>query len=357
MVSQKLGNLLQKKEEEVNRMKYVGVDLHKNQFSVCFKYEDGKTEYKQYPMTQWGIEDFKKKLDKETEVGVEATSNSKYFYDEVAGYVHKVRVINPLQFKVISKSVKKEDLEDAKVIAEYLSKGLLPEVRIVEKGRRELKSLIQTRDKLVKLRSSLKNKIHGILMEHGIPTHREMFSSEKSLDNIKEAQVSETSKFEICVIVKQIKSLNESIKEIEEKIKEEGKDIKGQKNLQSIAGIGELSSTIILSNIGDIKDFENHKKLCAYAGLVPTVYDSSRSIRHGRITKRGDKILRTTLVQVALIAIKYNEYLRNFYIRLKQKKGSGKAIVATARKILSIIYYTLKNDWVFEDFNNFVLAN
>lgn len=43
--------------------------------------------------------------------------------------------------------------------------------------------------------------------------------------------------------------------------------------------------------------------------------------------------------------------------RIKHKKGSGKAIIATARKMLSIIYDTLKNDWVFEDFDNFVLQN
>jgi hypothetical protein len=66
-------------------------------------------------------------------------------------------------------------------------------------------------------------------------------------------------------------------------------------------------------------------------------------------------LLRTTLVQASLIAIRYNEHLRNFYLRLKQKKGSGKAIIATARKMLEIIYRTLKNGWVFADFNNWVL--
>ena len=337
-------------------MKYVGVDLHKNQFSVYWKVEEGKGIFEEYPMTAKGIEDFKKKLDRWTEVGIEATGNSRYFYDSIVKEVKKVRIINPGQFKVISESVKKTDRKDAEVIAEYLSKGLLPEVRVMGKENRELKSLIQTRDKLVKLRSTLKNKIHGILMEHGIMSRREMFSSEKALEEIRNAKVSETSQFEIGIIVDQIKWLTEGIKKIEEKIKEKGEGLKGQKNLQSITGIGKLSSTIILSNIGDIKDFEDSKKLCAYAGLVPRVYDSNESIRHGRITKRGDKILRTTLVQVALISIKYNSYLRSFYERIKQKKGSGKAIIATARKMLSIIYDTLKNDWIFEDFNNFVLA-
>jgi ribosome-associated toxin RatA of RatAB toxin-antitoxin module len=58
---------------------------------------------------------------------------------------------------------------------------------------------------------------------------------------------------------------------------------------------------------------------------------------------------------VSLIAIKYNEYLRSFYSKLTIKKGSGKAIIATARKMLEIIYRTLKNGWVFKDFNNWIL--
>ena len=107
---------------------------------------------------------------------------------------------------------------------------------------------------------------------------------------------------------------------------------------------------------GDISDIENKKKLAAYAGLVPRMHESNGKYKNGRITKRGDKIFRTTLVQVALIAIKYNRYLRSFYERLKAKKGSGKAIIATTRKMLDIIYDTLKNDWEFKDFNNFVLV-
>ena len=337
-------------------MRYIGVDLHKTQFSVCWMEEDGSNKFERYPMNVEGLRRFREKLDGECEVGVEATGNSKYFYDQIVGTVKKVRVINPLQFKIISESVKKNDREDSRVIAEFLSKGLLPEVRVMDKGRREIKSLIQTRDKLVKLRSSLKNKIHGILLEHGIQSKREMFSSQKAFKKVLDMPVSETSRFELEVIVKQINSLNEGIKELESKIKDKGKKLKGQKNLQSITGIGELSSTIILSTIGDIGDFENKKKLAAYAGLVPRVHESNGKFKNGRITKRGDKIFRTTLVQVTLIAIRYNRYLRGFYERLKVKKGSGKAIIATTRKMLDIIYDTLKNDWEFKDFNNFVLV-
>jgi len=335
--------------------KWAGVDLHKWSMSVCWLDESGKKQVAVYQLDVGGIKKFKKRLHLGMEVAIEATGNSGYISDQIRNRVKAVRMINPRQFKVISDSVKKTDKNDAETIAEYLSKGLIPEIRQMSKEQRELRSL-NTRDKLVKLRSALKNKIHGIMNEHGVITEREMFSSDASLEKIKEAKIGGTAQFELGVIIEQIRSLSKTIKEIDEKIKEQGKNLPGQKNLTSITGIGELSSTIILNGIGDIKDFDDSKRLCAYAGMVPRVNNSSETVHHGHITKRGNKILRTTIVQTTLIAIKYNSYLKNFYLRLKQKKGSGKAIIATSRKMLEIIYNTLKNNWVFKDFNNFELA-
>ena len=70
----------------------------------------------------------------------------------------------------------------------------------------------------------------------------------------------------------------------------------------------------------------------------------------------GNKIARTALVQSTLVAIKYSPYLRSFYDKIKEKKGAGKAIIGTSRKMLGIIYNTLKNNWVFEDFSSFKIA-
>ena len=113
----------------------------------------------------------------------------------------------------------------------------------------------------------------------------------------------------------------------------------------------------LLNTIGNVNDFPDDKKLAAYFGIVPRVNVSNQTSQYGRITKMGNKIARTALVQSTLIAIRYNHYLRNFYLKLTAKKGSGKAIIAAARKLLTIIYRTLKyNNWVFEDFSQFKLA-
>ena len=333
-------------------MRYIGVDLHKNSFYVSYLEEDGRVSYREYQMKQ--LESFKGELRKEDVVAVEATGNSRYFVKQIASLVDRVEVVNPSQFRVIRDSVKKTDKHDSELLALFLSKGLLPKVRQKAELQAQLKSLAQTRDKLVKLRTTLKNKLHNILNAHGIVTKREAFSSKKGLRKVLEYDLDPTAHLELEVIVEQIEHLNEGIAKIDREIEDRGSRLKGFDNLISISGIGKKSATILLSIIGDINDFEDDKKLSAYFGLVPRVSQSNQRHHQGRITKHGSKLGRTTLVQCCLISIKYSPYLRNFYERIKAKKGAGKAIVATARKLLSIIYHTLKNNWVFEDFPNFV---
>jgi len=214
--------------------KYIGVDLHKNSFTVCIMGETGEYRVETYKVNTKGISCFKEGLKEEDEVAVESTGNTGYFVREIEGRVRKVRVVNPSQFKVISESVKKTDEQDAVTIARYLSKGLIPEVRMRSKEEAQVSSLIGTRDKLVKLRSALKNKIHNILNANGIVTSREIFGSEKGLERVMVMELDEMVKFEIRVIVEQIRSLNKAIVEIDGQLKDKGRFLPGHKNLTSI---------------------------------------------------------------------------------------------------------------------------
>jgi transposase len=332
--------------------RFVGVDLHKNMFVVSF-YEGGCHRVVIYRLNE--MKGFIGALKADDVVGVESTNNTRYFVNQIRGYVKEVKVINPSQFKVISKSVKKTDENDAKVIAEFLSKDMVPEVRMKDKKTAQINSLANTRDKLVKLRTALKNKIHNILSSHGILLKKESLSSEKGLKRILEQQVDPVAHVELEVIVTQIRSLNEGIKKLDKELEDKGSELPGHENITSIKGIGKKSGSILLSVIGDINDFENEKKLYAYFGIVPRVSNSNKTEHQGHITRRGSKLGRTTLVQCTLIAIKYSPYLRTFYERIKSKKGSGKAIIATAKKLLGIIYMTLKEKIIYEDFPNFVI--
>src|SRR5712692_5042967 len=146
--------------------RHIGIDLHRNKFTCCMQLANGRNY-----LSEWKLENllvFVKKLRPTDEVAVEVTGNTRLFYDAVAPHVARVVAVDPNQFRVISHSVKKTDPNDARNLALYLSKGLLPEVRMKEKTQEQIASLTQTRDTLVKLRTALKNKVNNILSAHGI---------------------------------------------------------------------------------------------------------------------------------------------------------------------------------------------
>jgi transposase len=336
-------------------MSYLGVDLHTNSFTVCRQTNHGKRTVMAFTLAH--VEKFARTLRKRDKVAVEATGNTNWFVEQISNRVKKVVVVDPNKFKMILKSVKKTDKNDAKTLAFFLSKNMLPEARMKTKANAQLHSLAATRDKLVRQRTALINKIHNVLNSEGIKVKKETLGTEKGLKAIFAYDWDEVVQIELEVLAEQIRHLKNSIKKLDEQISDKGKSLKGHDNLVSIKGIGSNSATILMSVIGDINDFATSGKLAAYFGIVPRVRDSNETVRHGRITKHGSKIARTTLVQCTLAAKRYSPYLRRYYERIKSHRGSGKAIIATARKLLNIIFDTLKNDWIFADFPNFVLTN
>lgn len=340
-------------------MKYIGIDLHTNSFTACYL-EEGKPERIETFRLQDSshLKRFINSLSAEDEIALEATGNSCFFRDQIVSYVSRVVVIAPWQFEVIRRSVKKTDKHDARTIAFFLSKDMLPETRLKKTEHLQLASLIQTRDQLMRLRVSLINKVHGMFNRHGIKIKKEKLTTQKGFEKSVKAHAWGTlEQIEIDVITEQLESLKNSLKKLEKEIMSFAETLPGFKNLISIKGIGALSAAILLSTIGDIADFEKTGNLAAYLGIVPRVSQSNDQHLVGRITKRGSKIARKTLVQCTLIAKRYSPYLHSFYQHIKARRGGGKAIIATARKFLNTIFYTLKKDWVFEDFTKFKLSS
>jgi len=104
---------------------------------------------------------------------------------------------------------------------------------------------------------------------------------------------------------------------------------------------------LIKSEIGDINRFPNKFKLVSYAGLCPSIKQSGNKEIRGHITKQGSRMLRWILIQCANVAIRHDDYLRSFYLRIKRRRGHNIAIVATARKMLVCIYFMLKRKEVY----------
>lgn len=334
--------------------RYIGVDLHTTQITVCYLTEDEEISLGKYQVCE--IEKFVSGLKPIDEIAVEATGNTRWFCNQLKVPGLKVRIVNPRAFEVIKNSAKKTDKEDAINLAKFLRANLLPEVRSKSEQAEVVQRMNETRTKFVRMQTALKNKLHALAVSRGWKLKKASLSSEKGLNRLLKMEWTQIERIEIEIIIEQMSSLKKSIRKLEKAIEPLAKELSGYENLMTITGIGTRSAGVLLSIIGEVKDFATKDKLASYFGIVPRVCNSNETIKHGRITKLGSKTGRTTLVQCSLVAMRRSPYLKEYYERIKKRRGHGKAKIALARKFLGIIYDTLKNNWVFADFNNFVLA-
>jgi len=113
--------------------------------------------------------------------------------------------------------------------------------------------------------------------------------------------------------------------------------------LISVPGIGKLTSMILLTELGDITRFKKLDHLCSYIGLIPNVYASGEKERIGGLTNRGNRQLRSNLIESAWVAVRNDPALTQCYHKLCSRMNGNKAIIRIARKLVNRIRYVLIN--------------
>lgn len=153
--------------------------------------------------------------------------------------------------------------------------------------------------------------------------------------------------------IRRLLALQEEITLLEKRVEEEiDQDLNDDiAILSSISGIGKTTAISFLGELGSINKFSSYKKLCAFIGTDPSIYQSGSSLHSfGKITKRGNRYLRRTLWLMALGVIRNTHTFRTYF---NKKRDEGKpfkqAVIATANKLLRTIYAMLKNRTKFVD--------
>lgn len=138
--------------------------------------------------------------------------------------------------------------------------------------------------------------------------------------------------------------LEEKKKGTTEEIEKIASDDPAARLAMTMTGIGYYSAMSFVAEVGDIRRFANGDKLASFTGLVPQVYQSGETLKLGHITKQGNTHLWHVMVQAANIAVQHDKTLKKMYLRLAQKKGHQKAIVAVARRMVTLLYVMLTNN-------------
>jgi len=336
----------------------VGIDLHKTQFTICVRDRKGN-RFEKYPTSQEGYQGFLAQAaewqgkGEKVRVGVESTGNTRYFKNRMEGAGIEVIVINTMKMKVVNESVKKTDKHDAATIAEFLEKDMLPESQLCSRESEQLRRLLKVRGTLLTSEVVIKNQIHGLLTAEGMEDVKGSLQSKKGRRRVLEALKANENGLVVQPLVETIEQLEAQITGIEKQLRTLTEKDRMVELLKTIPGCGEICAWTIRAYTDDIKRFASAKKYASFAGLAPWVQNSNESIHHGSITKRGPKELRTALVQVVmgLRRMKEKTYSWRFmqrYEAMKKHKGSGKAIIATARKIAVVIWNMLSEDVEFD---------
>ena len=342
----------------------IGVDLHKTQFTVCCLSEDRRVqELGIYPTTDRGYGAFIMKMSRwgedgyEVTAAVESTGNTRYFRNRLVTAGIEVKIVNTLKFKIVNESVKKTDKHDSRTLAEFLEKDMLPESILCSQESEDIRRLLKSRSVLVKALVSLKNQVHGLLLGYGIESRRGQLQSKKERQRILDGLADQRSYGNAARAVKPllgtIDQIASQVKELEGVLSAFVSEDGDVALLQTIPGVGLITAATIRAYTDDIGRYENAKKYAAHAGLAPWVQNSNTTIRHGHITKRGPVELRTAFVQMVMGMLRLQNktdgyWLMRKYHLMKEYKGTGKSIIATARKMSTMVYAILKERQPFD---------
>lgn len=299
--------------------------------------------------TQESWEKFAASLDQQTRVVLEATSNAFWIYDILSGHAGNVVVANPLQLRAIAQARVKTDNLDADILAQLLAADFIPEAWVPPKEDRELRTLLHHRVRLAKHRTQLKNKVHAALMRNGLtPPCTDLFGKRGHLF-LSKVQLPGVEQIVLRSCLTLLAGMDQEIATLEAEIYHRAQQRPEVQLLLTIPGVNVLSAMTILAEVGDISRFPSAKKLTSYAGLVPRVHQSGNTRYTGNITKEGRSVLRWILVQMSHRAVQSQGALRSTYLRLKEKKGAKVAVVAVARKLLSLIWVVLTKKVEYRD--------
>lgn len=330
-------------------MKYMGIDLHKQYFVATVMDQEGKIEAKnRVSMDRASIRAYFKQVngDGNLKAVMEAGYGWSYFYDQIEELVQDIKLAHPLKTKAIADAKIKTDSIDSEVLAHLLRADLIPEAYIPDTHIRDTKNLIRYRMTLRKMSKMLNNMIHAVLArnhieEPGFKQLRVKFSK-KGKTYMKGFKLKGNDTRILKNYLSLLEIFDKKREMVEQKIKKLFEEDEICRLLQTIPGIGELSSVVIRYEIGDIERFASAKKLCSYAGLVPSTFASGSKVYHGSITKQGNTWLRWILGEIANCAIVKDLWLRRHFGNVAQRGGRNKARVAVARKLLEIVYKVWK---------------
>lgn len=332
---------------------YVGMDISGKEFVIHAINDKKKVIFKgSVSPTKKGIRDLIADLGMERKVFVfEAGNQMKWIADTFKKLSEDFHVVHPNEVKWIAESGgKKTDKVDARKLSELARADMLPRRVFIAEGKtRTLRELTNARETLLRKRVSLINSLRGYLRQEGVKLPAKFFQSDDWQVQLIEMKLTSAAESIVANFMAAIESMVESEKSLATEImKIEDKTIE---RIETIPGIGKLTSRILFGALADVDRFDNSKCVASYGSLSPTIYQSGDECRMGPVTQSGRKEIRRSVLQCAHAVVRMKSAaakpLQEFFIRIEKKRGKKRALIALSRKLLTVVYAVWKSEDVY----------
>jgi transposase len=319
----------------------IGLDVHRD-FCVVAICEDGQVRSAgRVPSTPEGLRALAESLLATDRVALEVTGSCWEVARILEPHVNRVIVVSPDDTGITSARAKTDKL-DARTLASLLWKGELEAVWMPDERCRVLRRRLARREQLVHSRSRAKNEIHAVLQRRlqGKPPCSDLFGV-KGRQWLAGLELPVEERESVDAGIRHVEFLDGEITQVERLIAQQVLSWPEIKRLMTVPGVNLICAASFMAAVGNPNRFLTSRKLVAYLGLDPRVKQSGQApTRSGRISKRGSASARWALVEAAWSAVLQPGPLHAFYERTRNRRGHGKAIVATARK-LAVLFWCM----------------
>jgi transposase len=334
----------------MERVYYVGLDIHKKTIAFCVKsvfgetVKEGTVAAERQALGEWAAS-----LDQPWVGAMEATIFTGWVYDFLKPYALELKVAHPEMLKAITAAKKKNDRSDAERIADLLRVNLLPECYMAPTELRELRRILRYRSHIVRTATTMKNKIAGLLMEVGADYSKKRLHGKKYFQEL--LQRVEDIPESVVDLLKSSRSGMELFESIQKRLIDtlRGNELIRTRvqRLMTIQGVGEITALTWVLEIGDEKRFGSIRQAVSYCGLCSAQRESAGKEQRGPISKKRNKHLQTVLIEAAKIAPNWNPQLAEIHERELKRGNRNRATLAVARKMVAYLLAVDRRGTVF----------
>lgn len=333
-------------------MRSIALDVHRDFCEVAIK-EAGEVRLSGRVKTSHEeLELFAQSLGPDDRVVLEASGPSLAVRRILEPHVAEVMVANPRKLRAIAESKVKTDQVDARTLCELLDAGFVPSVWSPDEWTRALRRRVQRRSKLVRARTRAKNELHAVLARNlkGRPPMTDVFGK-RGRQWLVALELPPDERETVDGCLRAVDFLDGELAAIERELARQALGSDEIRRLMTVPGVSLVSAATFLAAVGDVHRFSSPRKLVGYLGLDPRVRQSGEApARHGRISKQGPSEARHMLCEAAWVVIRTPGPLKAFHERLRARRGTQIALVATARKLSVLCWHllTAAEDYAFQ---------